>query len=128
MRRLIYLLFINLIASGITFEVSAQKIISVRPVEINDVLTNPGIGFMTFQRFNGDTLNEGSGWTEGFPIEYQEFDGNLENKNHPQTSIAYFRVYWKFLEPEIGKYNWAMINKALQTAQERRQTLMLRIA
>jgi len=113
---------------GITIELSAQNNVAIRPKEIDDVLTNPGMGFMTFQRFNGDTLNEGSGWTEGFPIEYQEFDGNLENNNHPQTSIAYFRVYWKFLEPEIGKYNWAMIDKALQTAQERQQTLMLRIA
>ena len=28
----------------------------VRPKEIDDVLNNPGIGFTTFQRFNGDTL------------------------------------------------------------------------
>ncbi len=39
----------------------------IRPVEIYDVLTNPGMGFMTFQRFNGDELNEGNGWTEDFP-------------------------------------------------------------
>ena len=36
-----------------------------------------GSGFTTFQRFNGDALNEGMGWTEGRPIEYQEFDGDL---------------------------------------------------
>jgi hypothetical protein len=100
----------------------------VRPREIADVLNNPGIGFTTFQRFNGDELNPGSGWTEGFPIEYQEFDGNLTNKNHPQTTIAYFRVYWKFVEPEEGKFNWEMIDKALATAESRGQTLMLRIA
>ena len=100
----------------------------VRPREIDDVLNNPGIGFTTFQRFNGDELNPGSGWTEGFPIEYQEFDGDLTNPDYPQTSIAYFRVYWKFLEPEEGKYNWEMIDKALSTAQSRGQTLMLRIA
>lgn len=109
-------------------EVLAQKTIYVRPVEIDDVLTNPGIGFTTFQRFNGDDLNEGAGWTEGFPIEYQDFDGNLENENHPMTTIAYFRVYWKFMEPEMHQYNWAMIDKALKTARERQQTLMLRIA
>ncbi len=62
----------------------------------------PGIGFMTFQRFNGDDLNKGMGWTEGLPIVYQDFDGDLINKNHPQTSIAYFRVYWTFFEPEQG--------------------------
>ena len=101
--------------------------IVVKPVEIHDVLNNPGIGFTTFQRFNGDDLNEGNGWTEGYPIVYQDFDGDLNNKNYPQTSIAYFRVYWRYLEPEPGQYNWPMIDKALRTAAERGQTLMLRI-
>lgn len=82
---------------------------------------------MTFQRFNGDALNEGLKWTEGYPIQYQEYKGTLENKNHPATSIAYFRVYWKFVEPQMGKYNWEMLDKALRTARERKQTLMLRI-
>ncbi|HZK60656.1 MAG TPA: DUF4832 domain-containing protein [Anaerovoracaceae bacterium] len=107
---------------------SAQETIQVIPREINDVLTNPGIGFMTFQRFNGDTLNGGLRATEGFPIKYQKFNGNLNNKNYPMTSIAYFRVYWRFLEPEIGKFNWAMIDSALMTAHKRHQTLLLRVA
>jgi len=100
----------------------------VRPQEIDDVLVNPGIGFMTFQRFNGDDLNAGKGWTEGKPIIYQEFDGDLENKDHPMTSIAYFRVYWRFIEPEEGKYRWDLIDHALKTARQRKQSLMLRIA
>ncbi len=102
--------------------------IRIKPVEIDSVLNNPGIGFMTFQRFNGDTLNAGAGWTEGYPIAYQPFNGNLSNKNHPATRIAYFRVDWAFVEPEKEKYNWEMIDKALRTAAERNQTLMLRIA
>jgi hypothetical protein len=105
----------------------APVTVIVKPAEIHDVLNNPGIGFTTFQRFNGDDLNEGMGWTEGLPIVYQDFNGDLTNKNYPQTSIAYFRVYWNFIEPEQGEYNWAMIDKALKTAAERGQTLMLRI-
>jgi hypothetical protein len=54
----------------------SQEMVVVRPKEIDDVLINPGIGFMTFQRFNGDKLNEGNKWTEGYPIVYQEFMGN----------------------------------------------------
>ena len=104
------------------------QVVTVRPKEIDDVLNNPGIGFTTFQRFNGDRLNQGLKWTEGFPIEYQEFAGSLTNENHPLTSIAYFRVYWKFLEPEPGAYRWDMLDKALATARARGQTLMLRIA
>ncbi len=106
----------------------AQKPVVVRPVEIDDVLTNPGIGFTTFQRFNGDALNEGTGWTEGFPIAYREFNGSLKNANHPDTSIAYFRLYWRYIEPERGKFAWDQFDKALQTAHARGQTLMIRIA
>lgn len=108
--------------------VLAQDQVIIRPVEVDDVLVNPGIGFMTFQRFNGDALNEGLRWTEGFPIEYQEWDGDLSNPDHPATSIAYFRIYWKFIEPEENKYRWDMLDRALDTAHEREQTLMLRIA
>ena len=106
----------------------AQKPIVVRPVEIDDVLTNPGIGFTTFQRFNGDALNAGTGWTEGFPIAYQEFKGSLKNPDHPDTSIAYFRVYWRYIEPERGKFAWDLFDRAINTAHARGQTLMIRIA
>jgi hypothetical protein len=99
-----------------------------RPREIDDVLVNPGIGFMTFQRFNGDAMNDGLRWTEGYPIEYQPFTGSLETPGHPLTSLAYFRIYWKFVEPSPGQYNWEMLDRALATAAERGQTLLLRLA
>ena len=123
-----YLVLLVCILSTIVMDVLSQKTLVVRPKEIDDVLINPGMGFMTFQRFNGDDINEGVSWTEGYPIDYQKFDGNLENKDHPMTSIAYFRVYWRFLEADQGKYNWDMIDFALKTAHERKQTLLLRVA
>ncbi|MEO6829234.1 MAG: DUF4832 domain-containing protein, partial [Acidobacteriaceae bacterium] len=100
----------------------------VKPKPFSGVLVNPGIGFTTFQRFNGDSLNAGTAWTEGFPIEYQPAPKALHDKDYPMTSIAYLRVYWRFIEPEQGVYNWNLIDKALQTAHARHQTLMLRIA
>jgi len=121
-------LFLFLQAGGETFCQNPDHLVVIKPKEINDVLTNPGMGFMTFQRFNGDELNEGAGWTEGFPIDYQNFDGDLTNKNHPSTTIAYWRIYWKFLEPEMGKYRWDMLDQALKVARSRKQTLLLRIA
>ena len=130
MKYAIHLIYIVLLISnpfGLYSQIESG-ITVIRPVESEEVLVNPGIGFTTFQRFNGDDLNPGIGWTEGFPIEYQEFDGNLENKDHPQTSIAYWRVYWKYLEPEEGKYRWDLIDQALDSAMSRGQRLMLRVA
>jgi len=127
--RLITCIFVSaLLNAASCVQVLAQETVIVRPKEIDDILINPGIGFMTFQRFNGDSLNAAKGWTEGKPIVYQEFDGNLENKDYPMTTIAYFRIYWKFIEPQMGKYRWDLIDKALTTARQRGQTLMLRIA
>jgi len=92
-------------------------------------LLNPHIGFQTFQRFNGDPLEpaETRRWTEGFPIEYSPYSGSLSNGAHPDTTVAYYRVYWRYFEPEEENYNWDLIERALATAHERKQTLMLRL-
>src|SRR5690349_18085363 len=94
----------GLVFLTLTITLLAGDVVTVRPKEIDDALVNPGVGFMTFQRFNGDSLNAGLKWTEGFPIDYQPFSGSLTNQNHPLTSIAYFRVYWKFVEPDAQHY------------------------
>ena len=99
----------------------------VRPVEIDSVLLNPGIGFMTFQHFNGDSLFPGAGWKEGYPIEYQSA-GDYRNKHYPQTAIAYWRVYWRYLQPEKNVIRWDMIDRALDSARQRGQRLLLRVA
>jgi len=102
--------------------------LSVYPKVTDDVLYNPGIGFNTFQRFNGDELNAGLGWTEGFPIDYQAPSGKKTAENFPYSTTSYFRVYWRYLEPERGKYNWEMIDRALAVSRERGQTMLLRVA
>lgn len=86
----------------------AQRIVTVRPQEIDDILINPGIGFMTFHRTNAEPINP-------------------ENKNHPQVSIDYLRLYWNFFEPARGQYRWDLLENALKTAHSRGQTLMFRI-
>jgi hypothetical protein len=85
----------------------------------DELLLNPHIGFQTFQRFNGDPLysKPGDGWTEGFPIEYPPFGGSLDNGAHPMTTVAYYRVYWRYFEPEEEQYNWELFDRALKTAE-----------
>lgn len=116
---------VALVGTGLA---GAQDVRIVRPVETDEVLVNPGMGFMTFQRFNGDALNEGAGWTEGRPIVYQECSGSLTNVDHPPTSLAYFRVNWRFVETAPRQYAWDMIDRALATAASRGQALILRIS
>ena len=53
---------------------------------------------------------------------------SLTNRDHPLTSIAYFRVYWRFVEPEAEAYRWDLLDRALAAARDHKQTLMLRIA
>ncbi|MBI5282945.1 MAG: DUF4832 domain-containing protein [Candidatus Solibacter usitatus] len=120
--------WLALLLTSFSAGLAAQDTRVVRPKEIDGVLVNPGIGFTTLNRFNGDPLNEGTKWTEGYPIQNYAFSGSLEVRGQPMTSIAYLRIYWRFVEPEMGKYNWAMLDQVLRTARERKQTLMLRVA
>jgi len=79
----------------------------VKPVEINDILSNPGIGFTTHGRFNDDELSDEKGY-------------------YPYSRIAYFRFYWRVLEPEQGQYNWSLLDNVLKKAAERNQTVIVR--
>lgn len=132
MQKILFYLSIILLKSHFAFgqivDYKKEGIVRILPKESNRVLNNPGIGFMTFQRFNGDSLNQGLKWTEGNPIAYQGAVKNLENKDYPNTMMAYFRLYWRFLEPKQGQFNWTLIDGALKMAHQRGQTLMLRIA
>ena len=101
--------------------------VTARPKVIDDVLVNPGMGFMTFQRFEGDKLDPDPDPSEGFPIDYGAIKGPIPPGSFPSTSIAYFRIYWRFIEPAKGEYHWELIDQALRMAHERHQTLMLRL-
>ncbi|MGI4852600.1 MAG: DUF4832 domain-containing protein [Janthinobacterium lividum] len=115
------------VLSVVVLSATAQMVV-VKPVESDRVLTNPGIGFTTFQRFNGDSLNGGTSWIEGTPIDYGKAPSAAVATGYPNTTVAYLRLYWRFFEPTKGRYDFALLDKALATAQQRGQTLMLRIA
>ena len=100
----------------------------VRPVESEAVLINPGMGFTTFQRFNGDRGAGSPDCIDEWDVPDYDFDGSLANEDHPATSLAYFRILWRYIEPVQGQYRWDYIDALLATARQRGQTLMLRIA
>lgn len=96
----------------------------------NEFFRNPHKGFTTFQRYRGDVLNENwtveTGWMmEKIPEEKQLFCGKYTD-GYPDTSICYFRIPWRVLEPEKGVYDFSFLDEVLRTAEEREQHVMLR--
>ncbi|MCK4992971.1 MAG: beta-galactosidase, partial [Bacteroidales bacterium] len=106
-----------------------EGILTVRPVEIDDVLINPGIGFSTFQMFNGDNHQANQDVLRSADLErYQKSRNEQENIDHPATSLAYFRILWSVIEPRQEVYQWEYIDGLLKLARLHGQTLMLRIS
>ena len=99
----------------------------VLPREIDDVLINPGMGFTTFQRFNGEFGPDPPDCLDD-PVPRYSVAETLQNDRYPDTSLAYFRILWRFIEPEKGRYRWDFLDRILATARRRGQTVMLRIA
>ena len=107
--------------------------------EIQGVLTNPYIGFTSFQHFDGEALYSDciSGRTEIAGTETENYEcypvpeGVEENGRaegfHPDTTVAYIRILWKEFEPKQGQYNYKLIESILQKAREKGQTLMFRL-
>jgi uncharacterized protein DUF4832/glycosyl hydrolase family 42 (putative beta-galactosidase) len=104
---------------------SAQTTV-VRPTEIDDVLVNPGMGIETFQRFQGQSLNEGVRWSEVGP-EVAGADASTPHVDFPASSVAYLRWFWSQIEPQHGTYHWSIIDDALAEARRHGQRLAIRI-
>ncbi|HZU26531.1 MAG TPA: DUF4832 domain-containing protein [Bryobacteraceae bacterium] len=97
----------------------------LHPKRINDILVNPGMGIQTFQRFNGDPLNEGLKWSEEGPTgPLPKATGPVD---FPQSSISYCRWFWETLEPEHGQVHWEIIDNALTEAKAHGQQLAIRL-
>jgi hypothetical protein len=97
----------------------------LRPIEIRDILVNPGMGVQTFQRYNGDPLNRGVEWSEEGPL--QRLDTASQVPDFPPSSVAYCRWHWAALEPEQGKVRWDIIDLALAEARRHGQRLAIRL-
>ena len=63
-----------------------EGITTIRPLEIDDVLVNPGIGFTTFQMFNGDNHKANQDVLREADLErYQNSISDQQNTNHPHN-------------------------------------------
>jgi hypothetical protein len=108
--------------SGVVF---AQRGNVVRPVEIQDVLVNPGMGIQTFQRFDGEALYPTLRWSEAGPT--APGSPSAAKPDFPGSSLSYCRWFWSELEPQPGQYRWAIIDTALEEARKHNQQLDFRM-
>jgi hypothetical protein len=102
-----------------------RNVVVVRPKEIPDLLVNPGMGITTFQRFNGQQPNAPLKWSEVGPV--SKLPAAAVKPDFPETSVAYCRWYWNVLEPELGKFNWEIVDLAIAEARAHGQKLAIRL-
>ena len=124
MKKYWYLWVLLILAIGVQGYAQTDTVV-IRPVEIQDVLLNPGMGVTTFQRFNGQAINPHFTWSERGPV--TELQQAAAKPDFPETSIAYLRWYWDTIEPEPGKFRWDIVDLALQEARQHGQTLAIRL-
>ena len=60
------------------------------------------------------------------PLEFPERKPEVVDGYLPST-VAYLRWFWDVFEREVGKYDFSVIDKSIETAKTRGQTLALRI-
>ena len=106
------------LSAAVCSTLSAQGTLLVRPVETDEVLVNPGMGFNTSLYLSRRPDSTGR---------YKISERKLGPDEYPSTSLAYLRFDWRYLEPEKGRYTWSIIDDGLKYARARGQTLMLRI-
>jgi len=106
MRQIVPIAVMLVVLSGVTVvSAAAAEAVRVEPQEIKDLLANPGMGWQTFMKF----ADEDSALA-GLP-----------------SSTAYFRWYWKQLEPKDGEINWALFDELLARARKAGQQVAFRI-
>ena len=104
------------------------------------VISNPYMGFTSFQHFRGEKLYSDRitgryGQIAGcetedyecYPVPSGVKENGREEGYHPDTTVAYIRVLWKEFEPKRGEYNYAFIEDILKRAREHGQTVMFRL-
>jgi hypothetical protein len=97
--------FCVLAASAAPAEAEEAPRTKVTPKETDELLANPGMGWQTFHQFA---------------------DRDKSLKGLPSGS-AYFRFYWREIEPKDGAPDFAMLDDLLARARKAGQKLALRV-
>ncbi len=99
---------------------------------------NPFMGFTSFQHFTDEALYSDvvvrpenhmceTENLECWPIPDDVPQDGRSQGFYPEAKIAYFRVLWKEFEPIQGQYNYDLIQKLVDAAKEKGQTITFRL-
>ncbi|WP_172834156.1 DUF4832 domain-containing protein [Nitrospira japonica] len=85
---------------------ASPPLVTVYPLQIDDILYNPGMGFADF---------------------HFGFDHPPSRTQYPRSTVAYFRWSWADLEPVEGEYNFQLVDDVIAQARAKGETLAFRI-
>jgi hypothetical protein len=94
---------------------ASAAIVSIQPADTGEALVNPGMG-LVFYFYSNIPENYGSKLEPSDTLE-----------DYPGISTVYLRVPWSFLEPEEGKFNWALFDTPAQRWISRGKRIALRV-
>lgn len=99
-------------------------IITIYPDVIEDILTNPGIGFIAAPNLMGDidTVQD----HRGVQVDKYKFTDEDRTWNHPDSKVYYCGVLWKDIELEKGTYHWKVLDDKLELAKSMGCTAVVR--
>jgi len=98
-----------------------------RPTESHEYFRNPHKGCATFQHFEGDPLFEGTSWSEEGPTTFPQREHPSVTPGYLPSPVAYCRWFWTVFQPAKNRFDWTVIDRALETARQRGQTLQVRL-
>ena len=104
-----------LAASFMTSAVYAEQNVTVKTQDTGAALINPGMGW-TMHFYSNVARNYGSKLEPSDTLE-----------DFPGVSVAYLRLPWAYIEPEEGRYNWAILDTPAQRWIAKGKRIALRL-
>ncbi len=95
---------------------TAQEWVTVRPPDTGEALVNPGMGWV-LHYYDNIPENYGSRLEPSDTVE-----------DFPGLSVVYLRIPWSYIEPEEGRFNWAVLDTPAQRWISKGKQIALRIS
>ncbi|OZB95353.1 DUF4832 domain-containing protein [Paenibacillus sp. XY044] len=92
-----------------------NKAVTVYPIIIDDLISNPGIGFTAAPGLmeNPDSICDNRGEEQS----KYKFTENSRTCNHPDSKVYFCSVRWRDMETVQGEYNWEVLEEKLEYAK-----------